>query len=91
MARLTRLMLETEELAICSWPLPSLSTLPLTAAEREIVAALVAGKTLAVIARQRRRARATVRHQVEAIYGKLGVHSRAELTALLADGPSSGE
>lgn len=53
----------------------------LTAAEREIARAVIDGMTSAEIARSRSRSIATVNKQIESVYRKLGVHSRAELCA----------
>jgi|SRR5215469_8378444 len=51
----------------------------LTAAETEIVAALLSGKPVASIARDRGVSIQTMRTQIKSIYSKKGVHSRAEL------------
>jgi DNA-binding NarL/FixJ family response regulator len=53
----------------------------LTPVERALLPELLRGATRRDIAVQRSRSVATVRHQVESIYRKLGVHSRAELAA----------
>jgi DNA-binding CsgD family transcriptional regulator len=81
--RVTWFRLLDTELAVASYPLPSLEVSRLTPAERELVPGLLGGISLSELARQRRRSRATVSHQVESIYRKLKVHSRSELVTLL--------
>jgi DNA-binding CsgD family transcriptional regulator len=56
----------------------------LSAAEREVVLALLAGRSNLEIARLRGTSAKTVGNQLHAIYRKLGVGSRSELAALLA-------
>ena len=53
----------------------------LTAAEQEVVLALLAGQSNAAIARARGRSARTVANQVARVFRKLGVSSRAELVA----------
>jgi DNA-binding NarL/FixJ family response regulator len=55
--------------------------LRLTAAEREIVAGVLSGRSNAAIAQARRTSTRTVANQLAAIYRKLGVFSRWELAA----------
>lgn len=63
---------------------PALSSLELlTPAEREVALLVVRGLSNAAIAKQRRCAVRTVANQLQAIYRKLGVASRAELGALV--------
>jgi DNA-binding CsgD family transcriptional regulator len=57
---------------------------PLTRVEHEIIAAILAGKRNADIARERGTAPRTIANQVASIYRKLGVRSRAELVAQAA-------
>lgn len=58
----------------------------LTGAERSVLAALLAGSTNADIARRRQCSERTVANQVQAIYRKLGVRSRAELAVRVQGG-----
>ncbi|RYZ65594.1 MAG: LuxR family transcriptional regulator [Proteobacteria bacterium] len=59
---------------------PTLRALPgLTAAEREVVSEVVAGASNAQIATARGTSSRTVANQLQRIFAKLGVHSRAEL------------
>jgi DNA-binding NarL/FixJ family response regulator len=58
----------------------------LTDAERAVLAALLAGSTNADIARRRECSERTVANQVQAIFRKLGVRSRAELAVRLHGG-----
>lgn len=55
----------------------------LTEAERDVLAALLAGSTNADIACRRRASERTVANQAQSIYRKLGVRSRNELAAKL--------
>ncbi|MBL9016998.1 MAG: helix-turn-helix transcriptional regulator [Myxococcales bacterium] len=55
----------------------------LTAAERQVALLVTRGLSNAAIARQRRCAVRTVANQLQAIYRKLGIGSRAELAALV--------
>jgi DNA-binding NarL/FixJ family response regulator len=54
----------------------------LTDAERSILDAIMAGWTMATIAKDRGTSPRTVAHQVESIYRKVGVMSRRELLAM---------
>jgi len=71
-----------ESFAVVTWPQPS-AGLPasLSSAERAVLDLLLAGHSNAEIARRRRRSVRTVAHQVDAIFRRLGVHSRQELMA----------
>ena len=66
----------------------------LTMAEREVTALLLAGASYADIAHCRESSTRTVANQVASVFRKLGVHSRAELTVLVAsemnDDPTAG-
>ncbi len=55
----------------------------LTPAEREVVTGALEGQSTTEIARARERSFHTVAHQLRAAFAKLGVHSRAELAALM--------
>jgi DNA-binding NarL/FixJ family response regulator len=57
--------------------------LRLTTAERQVVTGVLNGRTNAAIARARRTSSRTVANQLAAVYRKLGVSSRWELTAQL--------
>ena len=74
------------EYAFVSFDLiPSALLSSLSAAEREVVVAALAGRSYAQIARERGCSRNTVANQLSAAYRKLGVSSRAELAARLGD------
>lgn len=74
----------TEEFAVLVMPLPP-PLGRLTVTEREVVWAVLLGRSNAEIARDRGRSARTVANQLAAIYRKLGVRSRAELAARLAE------
>jgi DNA-binding NarL/FixJ family response regulator len=83
-ARLADIGLGEEQLLVASEDLVDLTQLAqLTAAEREVATALLAGATLADIALKRQTSERTVANQVQAIYRKLGVGSRLELAMVL--------
>ena len=66
-------------------------SLPLSPAERQVAALVVAGRTNAAIADQRGVSLSTVAKQVASMFERLGVGSRAELVAALlqpAEGPA---
>ncbi len=87
--RLTELELEGEPILVASAPLVSEERLaPLSAAEREVALLAVQGATNAAIAARRASAERTVANQLCAVFAKLGVHSRAELAAVLAQTPA---
>jgi DNA-binding CsgD family transcriptional regulator len=60
---------------------------PLSDAERDVARRAARGETTAEIARARGTAESTVTNQLGALFRKLGVGSRAELAARLAQGP----
>jgi len=74
-----------EELVVASFPLPPprgrSPRSPLTAAERDVMTALLDGRSYAAIARGRRRSVSTVAKQAGSAFRKLGVSSRGELAA----------
>lgn len=71
------------ELVVLSMPIAAPGGHPgLTAAELEVVALVLDGLSNQEIAQRRAVARSTIRKQLEGIYRKLGVGSRAELAAL---------
>lgn len=69
------------EFAVSSAPATSRSEPSLTAAEREVMALLLEGKTNAQIAMTRKTAVRTVANQIASLFRKYGVGSRAELAA----------
>lgn len=75
----------SERLVVASAPLePARASLAgLTKAEREVALLAVRGLSNAAIAKQRRCAVRTVANQLQSIYRKLGVGSRAELSSLV--------
>lgn len=86
-ARLSELALAGEPLLV--GVLPALDEDRLTGlseAERDVALALVRGATNREIAKRRGAAERTVANQVQALFRKLGVHSRAELAATLLRG-----
>lgn len=60
---------------------PSPADPSLTAAEREVLALLLAGRTNAEIARRRTTSVRTVANQLASLYRKLGVSGRREILA----------
>jgi DNA-binding NarL/FixJ family response regulator len=76
--------------ALLEWPAhrgspdatPRSPSTRLPAAQREVLAMLLAGLSNDEIARRRGRSPRTVAHQVDAIFRRLEVESRAELLAL---------
>jgi DNA-binding NarL/FixJ family response regulator len=70
---------------VISFPASGLArTEKLTAAEREVIAAVLDGKSNAQIASDRGRAERTVANQIASAFRKLSVRSRSELAAALA-------
>jgi DNA-binding NarL/FixJ family response regulator len=83
--RLSRLAVGASEVVVLSYPVAAQVELSrLTAAESEIVTLLVRGRSNAEIAAHRGTTARTVSKQIDSIYKKLGVHSRAELTLAVA-------
>ncbi len=78
-------VLGSERLVVASTPVEPLRAplATLTKAEREVALLVLRGLSNAAIAKQRRCAVRTVANQLQAIYRKLGVGSRAELGALV--------
>lgn len=86
--RLTELALEGESILLASAPIVAEEAVDrLTPAQREVALLAVQGATNAAIARQRGSAERTVANQLQAIFEKFGVHSRAELAAALSGAP----
>ena len=74
-----------EEFAVLSFPVaPRALPSTLTAAEHTVLRAMLRGESNGEIGKNRGTSTRTVANQVQAIFRKLGVHSRAELSALLA-------
>jgi DNA-binding NarL/FixJ family response regulator len=63
----------------------------LTSAERGVLELLLAGMTNARIAQTRGTTLRTVSKQVDAVYKKLAVHSRAELATRYGTKPQDGD
>src|SRR4051812_24729190 len=83
--RVARLRTDSSELVVVSHALPDTQvdlTVSLSEAEREVLSLLLAGFSNAAIAHARGTAFGTVCKQIEAVYRKLGVSSRGELSAL---------
>jgi DNA-binding NarL/FixJ family response regulator len=81
-ARLAEVAIAGDRLLVGTYPLVDLRTLaPLSDAEREIAALLIAGSTNADVAARRGTSVRTVANQVSAILRKLGVGSRSEMAA----------
>jgi DNA-binding NarL/FixJ family response regulator len=72
-------------MVVASFPVPAppagRKAAPLSAAEQEIITALLEGRSYAAIARRRRRSRDTIAKQASSAFRKLGVSSRGELAA----------
>jgi DNA-binding CsgD family transcriptional regulator len=82
--RARRFLAGDEEMVIASFPLPPArgrATPALTPAERDVIAALLEGRSYAEIARRRGRSVDTVAKQAGSAFRKLGVSSRSELVA----------
>ncbi|MGE0646075.1 MAG: LuxR C-terminal-related transcriptional regulator [Nitrospira sp.] len=79
-----------DRLLIGTYPLlPADQVVNLTDAERAVLAALLAGSTNRDIAQRRNCSAHTVANQVQAIFRKVGVHSRSELAVRLHGNPSA--
>ena len=86
--RLIELELAGEPLAIGAIPLLEAEILArLTESERDVAVLLVQGSTNAEVARRRETTERTVANQVQSIYRKLGINSRAELGSTLRPEP----
>ena len=70
---------------VFSLPAEPSAASPLSAREREVLAALLAGRSNAQIAAELGTASRTVANQVASIFRKLGVSSRAELAARVGE------
>jgi DNA-binding NarL/FixJ family response regulator len=69
-----------DEYVVFEFPLPEVEPLPeLSVAEREIVRALVEGRSNKEIANERGTSHRTVTNQLRSIYDKLGVTGRIDL------------
>jgi DNA-binding CsgD family transcriptional regulator len=87
----TLFSLDADEYVIFSFPLAEVE-LPsgLTRAEREVVQALLDGRSNAEIARDRRTSVNTVANQLRAIYAKVKVSGRLELVRRCTSGGRVG-
>ena len=86
--RVSRLAVGTAEVLVLSYPVSGRGAAsPLTPAETEIVGLLVRGRSNADIAAHRGTTLRTISKQVDSIYKKLGVHSRAELALAVGEAP----
>ena len=86
--KLAELALAGERLLVGAYPLVDERRVRnLTAAEREVLAAILAGSTNQDIAQRRRASAHTVAKQVQSVFRKLGVRSRSELAARLQASP----
>ena len=83
--RLTEMELEGESILVAAAPLVIEERLEaLSPAEREVALLAAQGATNAAIGARRESAERTVANQMHSVFEKLGVHSRAELAALLS-------
>lgn len=81
--RCVRLRVGPDELAILALPnRPTIEDSSLTPAERDVVTAVLAGRSNPQIAAARGTAPRTVANQIAGVFRKLGVSSRRELIAL---------
>ena len=80
-----RFRIEDDHYAVLSFPVRAAS-LPdsLSPCERDVLCAVVRGDSNREIAERRGTSERTVANQVQAIFRKLGVHSRCELAAWFA-------
>lgn len=79
-----RLQVHGQPVLLVSFPTPAQAFAQLTAAERQIAALLIAGKKNRDIATARSTTVRTVNKQIESLYAKLKVGSRAQLALLLS-------
>lgn len=88
--RVRRMELSGEPLLVLIFPVPERKPPPaLTAAEREVVQRVLEGATTSAIAAARRTSPRTVANQLQSIFRKLGIASRAELARCYAGLPAS--
>ena len=83
-SRLSTFQYQGVEYAVLSDEGPTPELLKLTDAEREVVALVIEGLSNAQVATRRKTAARTVANQLQSIFRKLGLASRAELIAKLA-------
>lgn len=82
--------LSGDELLVLIFPVPERQALQaLTDAEREVVRRVLEGATTSAIAAARRTSPRTVANQLQSIFRKLGIASRAELARCCAGTPAS--
>jgi DNA-binding NarL/FixJ family response regulator len=87
--RVARGVFGETEIVVVSMPIeaPTAGLAELTEAEREVARRVLAGESNREIATRRGVSERTVANQVQAIFRKLGVQSRAELAALVNGQP----
>ena len=86
-ARTSALSIGGEDFRVLSVPIEEGGLLDcLSSAERHVARLVLQGRSNAAIARERGTSPRTVANQLAALYRKLGVHSRAELAARIAEG-----
>ena len=84
--RLTRFRIQSEELAVLSFPIAQASTVAhLTGAEREVAQAILHGLSNEEIAQRRGTSPRTVANQIAGLFRKMGAQSRSELARRLLD------
>ena len=79
--RASEITIGDKKLVLLSFPRGADALAELTAAERQVALAVLAGYSNVEIARMRGSAPRTVANQVAAMFKKLGVRSRSELAA----------
>jgi DNA-binding NarL/FixJ family response regulator len=83
--RATTFSIDETEFLVLSYPVVPLRVAEeLTRAERDVAAAFARGRSMTDIAAMRGTSTRTVANQIRAIYAKLGVGSRAELSNRLS-------
>lgn len=85
-----RMELSGDPVLVLTFPVPSRQeTAPLTDAERDVVRRALEGAPTSAIAAARRTSPRTVANQLQSIFRKLGIASRAELARCYAGMPAS--
>ncbi len=84
--RTARFNVGQEEFAVVSLPAPGGALPGLSSSEREVAALVLAGLSNRDIALERGTSPRTVANQIQSLYRKLGVGSRAELAARVSGG-----
>jgi DNA-binding CsgD family transcriptional regulator len=82
---MVRFLVGDQELAVLAFTVPELRfPKELSEAEREIARHLCEGRSMAAIAKLRRRSPFTILNQMRSLYAKLDIHTRAELVYQLS-------